>query len=121
MSYPVYGSGGVAGGFFGAHGSGYLGSVPPGVSFGSLGWSCDYSQFQFCRAEVTGINDRGLVSGVLRAWDGAGNLVAITPVSWQLPAPVPEPGSLVLLLTLLAGICLLRRRASSRATPPPAR
>jgi hypothetical protein len=41
LYFALYGSGGSAGPFEGGNGAGFIGTIPKGVNFGSLGWPVD--------------------------------------------------------------------------------
>lgn len=105
--FAIYGRGGFVGRFSGGNGAGYQGTLPPDVVFGSLGWPTPAGRGS--RPALEGITERGLVFGTLthRFLDGT---VTSERITWQLPDPIPEPASVVLLGTLLLWIGWIYRR-----------
>lgn len=115
LYFAVYGSGGSAGPFEGGNGGGFIGTIPKGVGFGSLGWPRDEcGELPTCGGFVDGWPELGILTD--SGWVGAE--IIRTPLepdsqSWQLPSAVPEPTSILLLVTVLGGLISSRRGFAS--------
>lgn len=109
---------------FGAgNGAGYIGTVPNGVDFGSLGWSMTCSPPGDCLAEADlytlTLTDSGAVSAVIDNYVFGGGVSEIGPQQWLLPNETPEPASIILLLTVLSGLGLERVLSRRHRTTNP--
>jgi hypothetical protein len=109
--FALYGSGGGTANFAAGNGIGWIGIVPDGVGFGSLGWASEACWIDypcgFGNGQPTNLalSDSGIVTADL-VLDPT-----MPPVfqRWILPHPVPEPRAVLLLLTAIGGALLLRR------------